>query len=123
MRAVIVAAAFLPVALFAAEPKVFAQISDDDVHQICKTVASVTADPVTMIAGVLSSEPISGAAARKGFHFAADGSKVWSKFYERADLVWAVTPRKTGLPVEYQLEKSEHGWKIVKNQQMVDWVD
>jgi hypothetical protein len=120
MRASMIVAVFLPVVLVAGEPNVTAPVSAEDVRQICKVVASTTTDPITSILGVISTEYVPGAVARESFHFAADGTKVPSTCYERADLVWVVTSHKTLLPTMHKLEKSPHGWKIISKQQMVD---
>ncbi len=120
MRTAIVVAAFLPVVLLAGEPKVSAPISSEDVRQIRELVAAVTTDPITVISGVLASEHVPGSIPRKSFHVAADGTRMPSTSYERADLVWAMTSPKKGLPIQYQLQKSAQGWKIIRKQQMVD---
>lgn len=116
----IVLAALFPIVLLAAEPKVSAPISSHDVQQIRKLIAAVTTDPIISISGVFASEPVPGAAPRESFHFAADGARVQSTSYERANLVWAMTSPKKGLPIQYQLEKSARDWKIIRKQQMVD---
>jgi hypothetical protein len=120
MRASMVAGLFLPIMLLAAEPKVSAPISSEDVRQIRQLVAAVATDPITSIDGVLTNERVPGSVPRESFHFAADGTRVPSTSYERADLVWAMTSPKKGLPIQYQLEKFAHGWKIIRKQQMVD---
>jgi hypothetical protein len=120
MRATIVVLALLPVMLVAEEPKVSAPISSEDVRQIRELVHTVSTDPIGRIDGVLTSEYVPGSVPRETFHFAADGTRVPSRSYERADLVWAMTLPKTGLPIRYQLEKSAHGWKIIRKHQMVD---
>jgi len=114
-----VVAVFVPLLLLADEPKVTAPISSGDVRQICELVASVTSDRIITIGGVLSNEYVPGAVPRESFHFAADGTRVPSTCYERGDLVWVHTSHKTH-PMEYRVEKSPQGWKIISKQQMAD---
>src|SRR6184192_1897546 len=111
MRSAILLVTFPAFVMFAAEPQVTAPISVRDVRQIRKVLASATTDSVVGIAGVRTSEPISGAAP-VSVHFAPDGRAITT--YDRADLVWVMTARKGAHRMMYKLEKSAQGWKVVE---------
>jgi hypothetical protein len=113
MRTAIVVALFLPIVLVANEPRVSAPILGQDVYLVRELIAATTPDEVTYIGGIIDTEFVPGAIPRDTYRVAADGTEVHQIMYERADLLWVVTTSKTNLHIQYKVQKSPDGWKII----------
>ena len=104
-----------------AQPLVTAQISSDDIQQICKVIAAMTAEPVKTISPVITEEYAPGAIPQPGTHIPAKGTPSSITLYARIDRVWVRTGYKdksTG--GWYDLQKLKDAWKIVRKSSWTD---